>query len=50
VTGLPEAQLMQQSIPRSALRVIPKAGHYAAFEQSESVGVLLRQFLDGLTT
>jgi len=50
VTGVAEAQLMQQNIPRSTLRVIPKAGHYAAFEQSEPVGVLLRQFLDGLTT
>jgi 3-oxoadipate enol-lactonase len=50
VTGIPEAQLMQQNIPRSTLRVIPKAGHYAAFEQSEPVGVLVRQFLDGLTT
>jgi 3-oxoadipate enol-lactonase len=48
VTGVAEAQPMQQHIPNSALRVIPKAGHYAAFERSEPVGVLLRQFLDGL--
>jgi pimeloyl-ACP methyl ester carboxylesterase len=49
VTGVADAQPMQQNISGSTLRVIPKAGHYAAFEQSEPVGVVLRQFLDGLT-
>ena len=41
-----EAEIMQQNIPGAQLRVIPKAGHYAAFEQPEACGLLLRQFLD----
>jgi 3-oxoadipate enol-lactonase len=49
LTGRADAQPMQQNISGSTLRVIAKAGHYAAFEQSEQAGVLLRQFLDGLT-
>jgi hypothetical protein len=28
------------------MRVIPKAGHYSAWEQPEEVGILLRQFLE----
>jgi hypothetical protein len=28
--------------------VIPKAGHYAPWEQSDAVGTVLRQFLDEL--
>jgi pimeloyl-ACP methyl ester carboxylesterase len=46
LTGVNEAELMRQHIPRSELRVIPKAGHYAAYEQSYGVGKLLRHFLD----
>ena len=48
LTGANEAELMQKHIPSSQLRVIPKAGHYAAFEQPEQAGRLLRQFLDSL--
>jgi 3-oxoadipate enol-lactonase len=46
LTGVNEAELMRRHIPGSQLRVIPKAGHYAAFEQPEQAGRLLRQFLD----
>jgi len=41
-----EAEIMRQNIPSTQLRMIPKAGHYAAFEQPGAVGLLLRQFLD----
>ena len=47
-TGVNEAELMRRNIPGSRLRVIPKAGHYAAWEQPEEATKLLRQFLDGL--
>jgi len=39
---------MRQHISGSQLRVIPKAGHYAAWEQPDEASRLLRQFLDGL--
>ena len=45
----PEAELMRRHIPGSEMRVIAKSGHYAAWEQPEDVGRLLRQFLDGLS-
>jgi len=48
LTGTNEAELMRQHIPNAQLRVIPKAGHYSPWEQSEEAGKLLRQFLDGL--
>jgi len=47
-TGVNEAELMRQHIAGSPLRVIPKAGHYAAWEQPEQAARLLRQFLDGV--
>ena len=46
VTGLPEAELMQQNIRGAQVKVIAKAGHYSPWEQSEPVGRLLREFLD----
>jgi 3-oxoadipate enol-lactonase len=46
LTGISEAQLMQQHIKGSQLRVIPKAGHYSPWEQPEDAGRTLRQFLD----
>ena len=49
LTGLKEAELMRQHISGSQLRVIPKAGHYSAWEQPEEVAKLLRQFLDGIS-
>jgi len=45
-TGVPEAEVMKQHIPGSEMRVIAKAGHYAAWEQPDQVGPLLRGFLD----
>lgn len=41
-----DGELMRQNIAGSQLKVIPKAGHYAAWEQTEAVGAVLRQFLD----
>jgi len=48
MTGVNEAELMRRHITGSELKVVPKAGHYAAWEQPELVARLLRQFLDGL--
>jgi len=48
LTGVNEAELMRQHIRNSQLRVIPKAGHYAPWEQPEEAAKLLRQFLDRL--
>ena len=45
---LAEAELMRQSITGSRLHVIGGAGHYAALEQPEEFGRLLRGFLDSL--
>jgi pimeloyl-ACP methyl ester carboxylesterase len=42
-----DGELMRQHIPNSRLAVIPKAGHFAIWEQSETVGKLIRQFVDG---
>jgi 3-oxoadipate enol-lactonase len=41
-----DGDLMRQNITGSELKVIPKAGHYAPWEQPEAVGMVLRQFLD----
>jgi 3-oxoadipate enol-lactonase len=46
LTGVNEAELMRRHIENSQLRVIPKAGHYAAWEQPSDVARLLRGFLD----
>jgi len=48
LTGVNEAELMRQHINGSQLRVIPRAGHYSPWEQSEAASKLLRQFLDGV--
>ncbi len=48
MTGVNEAELMRRHIPRSELRVIPKAAHYSPWEQPEEAATILRQFLDGL--
>jgi 3-oxoadipate enol-lactonase len=47
-SGASEAEAMRQHIAGSQLRVIPKAGHYAPWEQPHDVMILLRQFLEGL--
>lgn len=41
-----DGELMRQQIPGSQFKVIPKAGHYAPYEQPDAVGPLLCQFLD----
>jgi pimeloyl-ACP methyl ester carboxylesterase len=43
-----DGELMRQHIAGSQLKVIPKAGHYAPWEQPDAVGPVLRQFLDGV--
>jgi 3-oxoadipate enol-lactonase len=48
MTGLPEAELLKQNIPRSQMKVVAKAGHYSPWEQPEEVGRLLRKFLDSI--
>jgi pimeloyl-ACP methyl ester carboxylesterase len=48
LTPLSEAESMQRQIPRSRLQAIPRAGHYAVFEQHEAAGKPIRGFLDGL--
>jgi 3-oxoadipate enol-lactonase len=48
LAGVNEAELMHRHISGSQLRVIPKAGHYAAWEQPEEATKLLRQFLESL--
>ena len=48
LTGVNEAELMRQHINGSQMRIIPKAGHYSPWEQSQEAAEFLRQFLDGL--
>jgi pimeloyl-ACP methyl ester carboxylesterase len=48
MTGVPEAEVLTQNIPNSRMKVVPKAGHYSAWEQPEQVGRLVRQFLDSV--
>src|SRR5580700_11195274 len=48
LTGANEAELMRQHIANSQLRVIPKAGHYAPWEQPQDAAKILRQFPDAL--
>ena len=42
-----DGELMRQHIASSRLAVIPKAGHFAAWEQAEEVGKQVRKFVDG---
>ena len=41
-----DGELMRQNIAGSQLKLVPKAGHYAPWEQPQAVGTALRQFLD----
>jgi 3-oxoadipate enol-lactonase len=50
LTPLTEAELLQRQVAGSHLEVIPRAGHYAVFEQHEAAGKAIRRFLDGLKT
>jgi pimeloyl-ACP methyl ester carboxylesterase len=46
ITGPTEALAMHEQIAGSEIRVIPRAGHYAAWEQPAEAGRILRQFAD----
>lgn len=48
LTGVNEAELMRQHIAGSQMRVIPKAGHYSAWERPEDVTGLVSNFLEGI--
>jgi pimeloyl-ACP methyl ester carboxylesterase len=48
LTPVSEGELMRNHIAGSQLHVVPKAGHYAVWEQSAEVGKLLRHFVDSL--
>jgi pimeloyl-ACP methyl ester carboxylesterase len=48
LTPVADAELMRSQIPGSRTEVVPKAGHFAVFEQPETVGRAIRQFLDSL--
>jgi pimeloyl-ACP methyl ester carboxylesterase len=48
MTGTPEAEFMHQNIYGSQMKVIPKAGHYSAWERPEEVGLMLRKFFDSV--
>lgn len=47
LSPIADAELMRQNISGAQLKVIPRAGHYAVWEQHEAVGSVVRQFLDG---
>ncbi len=49
VTPVADAELMRSHIKGSRMEVLPKAGHYAIFEQPETAGKIIRRFLDSLT-
>lgn len=48
LTGVNEAELMHRHIAGSEMRIIPRAGHYAPWEQPEETTRILRHFVDGL--
>jgi 3-oxoadipate enol-lactonase len=48
LTTVADGESMRQHIPGSQLKVMPKAGHYAVWEQSAEAGKILRQFVDTL--
>ena len=48
MTGVTEARAMLEQISGSEMKVIPRAGHYAAWEQPSEAGRILRQFADSI--
>jgi|SRR5215468_4115868 len=48
LTTVADGESMRQNISGSQLKVIPRAGHFAIWEQSVEVGKVLRPFVDGL--
>lgn len=49
LSGAAEAELMRQNIAGSRVKIIPKAGHYSAWERPKEVGELLREFFDSVS-
>jgi 3-oxoadipate enol-lactonase len=47
-TPMAEAQLIHRSIRGSEIRIVPKTGHYAAFERPEDASEIMREFLGRL--
>ena len=45
-----EMSVIHQQLPGSAWHVLPDAGHYAPYEQPETVGRILRDFFDGVAS
>lgn len=43
-----DADLMRQGIAGAQVKVIPRGGHYAVWEQAAEVGTLTRQFVDAV--
>jgi pimeloyl-ACP methyl ester carboxylesterase len=41
-----ELDAMARGIRNAELKIVPRAGHFAAFEQAEEVGRLMRDFLE----
>jgi pimeloyl-ACP methyl ester carboxylesterase len=41
-----DAELMRENIPDAQMKVIPRGGHYAVWEQARATGTLTRQFVD----
>jgi 3-oxoadipate enol-lactonase len=48
LTGPAEAAFMQQNIAASQIIVVPRAGHFAAWEQPDETGIILRRFLQSV--
>jgi len=46
LSPIADAEFMRQNIAGAELKVIPRAGHYAVWEQPEDSGKVLRQFLE----
>ena len=48
LSTLSDAEFMRGKLVGSQLKVIPRAGHYAVWEQPAAVGSVVRQFLDSV--
>lgn len=48
LTPVADAELMRQNVSGSELKVVSRAGHYAAWEQPEEIGRILHRFLDSV--
>jgi pimeloyl-ACP methyl ester carboxylesterase len=48
LTGSNEAAVMHENIPGSQLILVARAGHFAAWEQPDETGTILRRFLESL--